>query len=1799
MNLTKLVFGVGLPLVSSILPISTHAQSITPANDGTGTNVTLQGNQFDIRGGAESPDGRNLFHGFQQFGLNSNEIANFISNPKIENILGRVSSGEASVINGLIQITGGNSNLYLMNPAGIIFGQSAQLNVPGAFSATTASGIGFGGSWFNATGTNDYTALVGSPNAFAFSTQQPGVIVNAGNLSVGTGQSLTLMGGTVVNTGQLSAPEGQITIAAVPGQNLVRVSQPDTLLNLEFAPIVSSSPTFLPFTPLSLPQLLTGGGLNNATGISVNSDGTVQLTGSNVTIPQEAGVAIAANTLDASGQTGGTINVLGNKVGLVGANVDVSGSNGGGLIRIGGDYQGKGSVPNASRTFVSQDSLLKASALDSGSGGKIIVWSDEATRFYGGIHATGKTGDGGFAEVSGKTFLDFAGVADLSTTQGQSGTLLLDPTNITVVAGSNNPAELAANDQFGDPGLDSTINNGTINAATANVTLQANQDINITVPVTITAPRVGLTAEAKKNILIQPGANITTNGGNVSLTANFDNLDGGLLSINRANIATNGGNFIGTGTGEIKSGGVTVIGVINVGNGYIEITGTGSSSGSNNYGVYLEGPSAILQSSGGNITLTGTGGSEGSLNYGVYLFQGAQIKSIDGTITVTGTSNGSGDANTGINMSLSPSTIETTGAGNIILKGTGSQSEGNISSNGIAVSTVRTTGTGSIFLDGEGGNGTNNNNGILIGSISSINGDINLKGKGGNGGGGNEGIRFGSGGLIESTGTGRISLLGEGGNGENNNDGIILGQEYGATIRSLDGDIVLKGTGGNGPGSGYDGIILVTTVPDTDGSLPERNGSLIESRGKGNVVLEGIGGNGALGLNTGITLGVYSIESSVATVRTASGNISLKGTGGNATRESYGIRNSISSVVESVGGGSVSLEGIGSNAATGIFYESGSINPNGQVGTGNIILKGDASFDTPLRLQAGTITHTGGTLSGNGTSPFILQADQISVDNIVNPGQPITIVSNRDLATGNLNTSSITSNGGEIFLTSTTGAITTGNLNSSGVSGGNITVKAQTAITTGTINSSGLLGAGGNVSLDPTNDIQVTSINAQGGNSGRGGDVDIITGRYFRALGAFSDRTNLLTSISTAGGQESGSIIIRHGGGLLNTPFTVGGLTVNGTTAAISSGAFTIAPTQVFPGSYTLGNIQIITPTPLVIQPEPIIQPIAPEPITQPGAIVLPPSLNRDFKSVGSPTIASNTVSEEGTSPLDPGVEAADKQFTKQFNAYLSPSIITQSARVGSRLPTPATRNHSSNLPRKGDSTVNSNRNRGDANPENSASVGSGSALGSRASNTDRESESGSNSSNSREQSRNNLTPSLKLPPTTATASGASTSNTLVTNQTQTQTLTEIREQLQRVEEATGTKPALIYAIFSPGLSQAESSAEPKQLKELQSSDVVRMLSADTQGSTQTNEGSQESEIRIPPEEDHLELFLVTAKGEVVRLPILEARKSIVLAQAEKFRTEMALTDVPVPSLEQSQQLYQWLVKPLEAELKNREIDNLVFLLDTGLRSIPLAALHDGQSFLIEKYSLGLMPSLNLTDTRYVDIKNAQVLAMGASKFNDPSQAAIPAAAVEAATITKRLWRGQFFLNEAFTLQNLKAQRQQLRSGIIHLATHADFQPGEPGKSYIQLWDTKLQLDQIRQLGWSNPPTELVVLSACRTYLGDEEAELGFAGFAVLAGVKSALGSLWYADDLSTLGLMTEFYQKLGTTKIKSEALRQAQLAMLRKQVYVKNGQLYWSDGTVPLPAESFKELENKELKNSDFTQPYYWSGFTLIGTPW
>jgi CHAT domain-containing protein len=357
--------------------------------------------------------------------------------------------------------------------------------------------------------------------------------------------------------------------------------------------------------------------------------------------------------------------------------------------------------------------------------------------------------------------------------------------------------------------------------------------------------------------------------------------------------------------------------------------------------------------------------------------------------------------------------------------------------------------------------------------------------------------------------------------------------------------------------------------------------------------------------------------------------------------------------------------------------------------------------------------------------------------------------------------------------------------------------------------------------------------------------------------------------------------------------------------------------------------------------------------------------------------------------------------------------------------------------------------------------------------------------------------------------------------------------------------------------------------------------------------GKKTALVYLMPTPEFLEVLVVSPDGEPVLHLNRQASRDRLMSVAKQFRR--TVTDIRASGqadyLPSSQQLYQWIVKPVEFVLKARSIETVIFCTGAGLRSLPFAALHDGKTFLIENYNVALIPAFNLLDTNLTDLRQEPVLATGASMFSNLTP--LPAVPLELQAITQ-IQGGEVLLNQEFTVNNVRQSRQQQPFRILHLATHAEFKAGAVSRSFIQLWNDRVRLSQLKRLQLQSPPIDLLVLSACRTALGNQQAELGFAGMAVNAGVKSALGSLWLVDDAGTFALMREFYQNLRTRRTRIEALRDAQVALLNGNVQIQDGQLQIASGirtvTVPRPAGEL---------TLNLSHPYYWAAFVMVGNPW
>ena len=260
-----------------------------------------------------------------------------------------------------------------------------------------------------------------------------------------------------------------------------------------------------------------------------------------------------------------------------------------------------------------------------------------------------------------------------------------------------------------------------------------------------------------------------------------------------------------------------------------------------------------------------------------------------------------------------------------------------------------------------------------------------------------------------------------------------------------------------------------------------------------------------------------------------------------------------------------------------------------------------------------------------------------------------------------------------------------------------------------------------------------------------------------------------------------------------------------------------------------------------------------------------------------------------------------------------------------------------------------------------------------------------------------------------------------------------------------------------------------------------------------------------------------------------------------------------------AQRLYNWLVKPLEAELVRTEIKTLVFVPDGALRRMPLAALHDGERFLIHRYALAITPALTLTDPKPLQRRNLRVLTLGLTEAVQGFDA-LPHVLGEVTTI-QELYDGTQLLNENFLVDRLEQTLQTEDFGIVHIASHGRF-ARDVDQSFILTFDDRLTMDRletvIRRLRYRETPLELLTLSACETAVGDDQAALGLAGLAIKAGARSAVATLWQVADEATTVLIQEFYRQLQQQSIsRAQALQQAQLKLLADARY--QSPFFWS----------------------------------------
>ena len=248
-----------------------------------------------------------------------------------------------------------------------------------------------------------------------------------------------------------------------------------------------------------------------------------------------------------------------------------------------------------------------------------------------------------------------------------------------------------------------------------------------------------------------------------------------------------------------------------------------------------------------------------------------------------------------------------------------------------------------------------------------------------------------------------------------------------------------------------------------------------------------------------------------------------------------------------------------------------------------------------------------------------------------------------------------------------------------------------------------------------------------------------------------------------------------------------------------------------------------------------------------------------------------------------------------------------------------------------------------------------------------------------------------------------------------------------------------------------------------------------------------------------------------------------------------------------SQKLYNWIIRPLEAELSSENIDTLVFVPDGPLRTIPMSALHDGREFLINRFAVATTPGISLIDPHTIYKEKLKILLTGITEpvQGFPALLNVPYEFQE----IQGLYKNKLLKDQDFRITDIKRELEYSPYPVVHIASHGEFS-GNADMTYLLTWDEKLTMDHLEEfMGISRfrkEPVELLTLSACRTAAGDDRAALGLAGVAVKAGARSALATLWYVNDQSTSELVSEFYRQLKDASLsKAKALQKAQQKLL------------------------------------------------------
>ena len=532
---------------------------------------------------------------WQGFSIGASESTKFIQLSATSSVLNRVIGSDPSVILGTLS---SNGRVFLINPGGILFGQGSRIDVAGLVAST----LNLSNQDFLAARLNF------EPGSLA------GKVDNQGRVTTPTGGSVYLVGSGVSNSGIITTPQGDVILAAGQSVTILDSSTPGVRVE------VTGSEN----AAVNLGEILAKSGQVGIYGALLRNNGTINAdqvlrepsgrivlratrdaildAGSRLSANGERGASISvesltgstrvSGTVEAKGagenSSGGDVQILGDKVDLNDAHINVSGEARGGTVIVGGDYQGRNpAVQNASATYMSADSTISADAISTGSGGKVVLWANDSTRVHGAITARGGAhgGDGGLIETSGH-WLDVTGIQiNASAPAGQRGTWLLDPSNVDIIDATNEIDTLVATPAGGtttlSPSSSATV--ATIGAAVIVTALDAGTNvivdtvstaaqegnINVSAAITWTNPAT-LTLNAVRDVNVKVGAPVTATLGHLVLTAGRDVRVDEAITSTGGSLTVSGGNDVVV-TAKITATNSTV--VLRSGN-----DGTGSGS---------------------------------------------------------------------------------------------------------------------------------------------------------------------------------------------------------------------------------------------------------------------------------------------------------------------------------------------------------------------------------------------------------------------------------------------------------------------------------------------------------------------------------------------------------------------------------------------------------------------------------------------------------------------------------------------------------------------------------------------------------------------------------------------------------------------------------------------------------------------------------------------------------------------------------------------------------------------------------------------------------------------------------------------------------------------------------------------------------------------------------------------------------------------------------------------------------------------------------------------------------------------